>query len=167
MRREQEPFVLAISPSPRGFAFVLFQGADKPFDWGVKDVRGPDKNIRCMKAIGTLVDEYRPTTIAIEDVAIRTKRGFRIRSLLRSIEKLAERKEAGVQRISRKEVRAAFAAEGALTRPAIAEAIARRIPAFAHRLPPTRKIWQSEDPRQSLFDAAALAISFYGLTSHP
>lgn len=41
---------------------------------------------------------------------------------------------------------------GAFTKYEIAKAIARRIPAFAHRLPRLRKLWMSEDPRQGLFD---------------
>ena len=161
MRTRVEPYVLAISPSPRGFAFVLFQGPNQPFDWGVKEIRGKDKNVRCMLAIRKLLDKYQPTTIVIEDVIARTKRGFRIRSLLRATERLAKERNIRVFRYSRSDVKATFAADNANTRPAIAQVIAERIPAFSHRLPPTRKIWQSEDARQALFDAAALGITYY------
>ena len=54
-----------------------------------------------------------------------------------------------------------FASVGAGTKYEIAKAIATQIPAFAHRLPRLRKIWMSEDPRQSLFDAAALGLTFF------
>src|SRR5437867_4098428 len=125
MKRNNEPFVLAISPSPRGFAFVLFQGTDRPFDWGVKEVRGQEKNVRCMQTIRRLFDQYRPVTLVVEDTTSRTRRGFRTRTLLRSIEKCAATRTVVVVRCSRKQVRAVFAEENARTRPAIAEAIAR------------------------------------------
>lgn len=63
-------------------------------------------------------------------------------------------------------VQAAFAAENAKTRPEIARAIAARLPVFAPKLPPLRKIWMSEDPRQSLFDAAALGMTYFRLREH-
>jgi len=43
----------------------------------------------------------------------------------------------------------------------LAEAIAARIPAFERYLPPPRKPWMSEDSRMNLFDAAALALTFF------
>jgi len=54
---------------------------------------------------------------------------------------------------------------GAETKYEIAQAVAGIIPAFKHRLPPIRKIWQSEDERQSLFDAASLGIAYYVTTN--
>jgi hypothetical protein len=57
MRGRQDPFVLAISASPRGFAFVFFQGSERPFDWGVKAIWGSNKNVGCMKAVKSLIEE--------------------------------------------------------------------------------------------------------------
>src|SRR5947208_2519558 len=158
MRHERKPFILAISPSPRGFAFVLFQGVDRPFDWGMKEIRGSDKNIRSVAAISKLIEQYHPEAIVIEETQRGSRRGFRIRSLLRAITARAKRDGISVVRYTKSEVRATFATEHARTRPAIAKAIASRIPAFAPRLPQPQKIWMSEDPRQSLFDAAALGL---------
>jgi len=60
-----------------------------------------------------------------------------------------------------------FAPVGAATKYEIAQVIANQIPAFAHRIPPFRKAWMSADPRQYLFDAAALGILFYGMRGAP
>jgi len=163
MRHERKPFILAISPSPRGFAFVLFQGVDRPFDWGVKELRGSEKNIRSVAAISKLIEQYHPEAIIIEETQRGSRRGFRIRSLLRAIAARAKRDRIAVVRYTKSEVRATFATEHARTRPAIAKAIASRIPAFAPRLPQPQKIWMSEDPRQSLFDAAALGLTHYAI----
>jgi hypothetical protein len=118
-----------------------------------------------MRVITQLFDQYRPATLVIEDTTIPTKRGFRTQALLRSTTKLAKQRRAKVVRCTKKQVKVTFAPDNARTRPAIAEAIAKRIPAFAHRLPSYRKIWMSEDPRQSLFDAAALALTHYAANS--
>lgn len=64
-------------------------------------------------------------------------------------------------------VRSCFAGVGASTRYEIAQAIAERIPAFDHRMPRYRKPWLAEDARQSLFDAAALAITYFTLMDGP
>ena len=43
----------------------------------------------------------------------------------------------------------------------IACAVAERLPELATRLAPTRKIWQSEDYRMSIFDAATLGVAYF------
>ena len=43
----------------------------------------------------------------------------------------------------------------------IAIAIAERFPELAPRLPRFRKPWMSEDYRMSIFDAVALALTFF------
>jgi len=158
-----EKLVLAISGSPRGFAFVLFQGPTTPVDWGVRTIPGKDKNPLCLIAIKKLVREYRPGMIVLEETGRDSRRGPRLRALNRAIVELAAREKVRVARYTRAQVRAAFAADNVRTRPEIAKAIAAKIPAFAPKLPPLRKIWMSEDPRQSLFDAAALGVAEFGM----
>jgi len=43
----------------------------------------------------------------------------------------------------------------------VASALARQFPDLASRLPPKRKIWQSEDYRMGIFDAAALGAAYF------
>lgn len=160
-RQEQSPFVLALSPSPRGFAFVLFEGPTTPFDWGIKDLRGKDKNTRTLAAMQRLIAEYHPRVIVIEEVDRYSRRGPRIRDLLSSVEVFARKEGVPVFSYGRRDIRKVFANDGARTRPEIAKAIAESMSALAPRLPPLRKLWMSEDSRQSLFDAAALATVFF------
>jgi hypothetical protein len=60
-----------------------------------------------------------------------------------------------------------FSSVGATSKYEIARAIAQQIPAFGHRTPRYRKAWMGADPRQSLFDAAALGLVFYGSRGIP
>lgn len=61
-------------------------------------------------------------------------------------------------------VREFFAHRNALSRHDIAEHIAKMVPALSYQVPPKRRAWDSEDIRQSLYDAAALGLTFYGST---
>ena len=154
--------MLAIYPFSRGFAFVLFEGPESPFDWGVKEIKEKHKNTKTLDAIKKLIDRYRPEVLVIEDTdGKESRRTSRIRKLYRMLVHLAAVEYVDVRRCSREEVTKCFASIGARTKYEIAKAIAAQIPAFLHRMPLFRKPWMSEDPRQSLFDAAALGLTYY------
>ena len=164
----QENLVLAIYPFSRGFAFVLFEGSESPFDWGVKEIREKHRNVKTLDAIKELIDRYCPEAIVIEDTSDRAnRRSSRIKKLYRMLTHLAAAEHVDLYRFSNAEVKQYFATVGAVTKYEIAQAIGLQIPAFGHRLPPLRKPWMSADPRQSLFDAAALGLVFYGSRGIP
>lgn len=158
--------VLAVYPFSRGFAFVFFEGPGSPFDWGVKEIKEKHRNTKTLDAIKKLIDRYRPEVLVIEDTTDGGwRRTSRIRKLYRMLSHVAIAEFVDLYRYRKSEVTACFASAGARTKHEIAQAIALQIPAFAHRMPRYRKQWMSEDPRQSLFDAAALALTYY--QSHP
>lgn len=159
--RLETRFVLSVVPTCHGFSFVLFEGPEAPFDWGTKDIRSTQKNAKTLDGVKAIMHRYRPEVLILEDAASGTKRTTRIRRLFRMLVHLADTEGIAVIRYARKDIRSCFASVGAKTKYEIAKAIANQIPAFMHRLPPIRKIWMSEDPRQSLFDAAALGITHY------
>lgn len=160
-RRPHLRFVLAVVPTCHGYSFVLFEGPEAPFDWGTKDIRGEEKNAKTLDGVKAIICRYQPETLVLEEMAQGTRRTARIRRLVRMLVHLADTEGVAVARYSRRDIRACFLSVGAKTKYEIAKAIANQIPAFLHRLPPIRKIWMSEDPRQSLFDAAALGITHY------
>jgi Holliday junction resolvasome RuvABC endonuclease subunit len=155
--------VLAVQLCYRGFAFVLFEGPEAPFDWGLKEIRPRrEKNIRTLIEVKRLIDRFRPEVLVIEETAgQQPPRGARIRRLSRMLAQLAVAEYVELHRCSRAEVKACFASVGATTKHEIAKAIATQIPAFAHRIPRLRRQWSSEDARQAIFDAVALAITYF------
>lgn len=158
----QPPFVLSLFPTSHGFAFVLFEGPDAPFDWGVKEVRQKSKNAKVLDDVKALIALYHPEVLVMEDIeGGKMRRAARIRRLSRMLGHLALAEQIEVHRFTRADIRACFASVGAVTKYEIAKAIALQIPAFEHRLPRVRKLWMSEDPRQSLFDAIALGLTYY------
>ena len=153
--------MLAIYPNSRGFAFAAFEGPLAPYDWGVKEVRGSDRNRRCLRAVEKLLKRLDPSLIVLQDMTPQgTRRARRIKSLNAEIAKFAAKCGFPVFAYSRDRVREAFEGPEA-TKETIAQAISKHIPAFERHLPPARTPWKSDDARMGLFDAAALAITFF------
>lgn len=153
---------LAVTLSTRGFAYVFFEAPQTPYDWAVVETKGSGKDAQIMMRVEKLLQTYHPQTVVLEDVSGKSaKRSARLQKLSLRLAHMAGCEGIEVCRYDRKAIRAAFASVGAKTKVEIAHAVASAIPAFTHRLPPVRKLWMSEDPRQMLFDAAAL-----GLTHH-
>ena len=66
-----------------------------------------------------------------------------------------------VRSFSRAKVKQTLGESGASNKYEIAIAIAKRFPELTTRLPRFRKPWMSEDYRMSIFDAVALALTFF------
>jgi hypothetical protein len=154
MNVERQALVMAFYPNARGFAHVIFEGPFSPVDWGISEVRRRKRRLDTyVRRLSILIDRYHPDVLVL-------RRG-RQDSELPEIERLAEDKGVRTYTVSRKEVRRAFAHLGSPTRYAIAVSIAGHIPTFAALMPAARKIWNGEDRRMGLFDAAALALAFF------
>lgn len=155
--------VLAVYPTRTGFGWVLLEGQDSPIDWGVASV-SRDRNAGCLARIDALIDEYRPTSLVLEEFdGTASRRAPRIQNLSTDILNLAHAKYVETHVHARADIKAVFEEAGAKTRYQIARAIALRLQEFAHLLPPRRKIWLPEDPRMGLFSAAAVALTHYAL----
>jgi hypothetical protein len=154
--------VLAIYLTKRGLAFVVFQGSLSPLDWGSTRRYGPEKNDHCLKIAGALFSRYQPEVLVLQDTSwTGTRRTARITNLNAAIFELADQHGLSVCSFSRDRVWAGFSYLGSPTKYAIAEAIAKHIPAFEHHLPRRRKHYMDEDARMGIFDAAALALTFF------
>jgi len=157
-------FLLAFYPTTNGYAFVLFEGPLSPFDWAVSPIRFGAKNEKSLKGLRSLLDRYHPAVLVIEDATMPgSRRSQRVKLLYEQIEQLAGDYEIPLAQYSWPNVQATFRPNGAITKHEIAESIAALIPAFSHRMPRQRKIWMNEDPRQSLFDAAALGLTHFAV----
>jgi hypothetical protein len=156
-----DELVLAIRPTPRGFAYAVFEAPLSPVDWGVREVGGKHKNHPTLDAVARLCKRLRPDTLVIEDrTSLAANRYGRVHRLQKLLAALAIEENIELARYSRSRIRKAFHYE-TISRYEIAQAIAAFIPAFENRLPPPRKLWNSEDPRLWLFDAASLAMTHF------
>lgn len=89
--RLHDELVLALYPTPRGFAYTLFEAPLSPVDWGTREFIGTEKNARTLEAIARLCKAARPDTLVIEDgVTESSKRSQRVQRLLGLIGAMAE-----------------------------------------------------------------------------
>ena|ERR1700722_6420661 len=151
--------ILAVYLMKRDFAFVLFEGALNPIEWRIAGRAGDERRL---EVIAMLLNRYEPDVLVLQDTSwTGTRRSQRITNLNTAIFELAEKSDISVCAFSRVQVRAAFSHLESPTRRAIAEAIAEHIAVFEGYLPPPRKPWASEHSRMGIFDAAALALTFF------
>jgi hypothetical protein len=160
-RARRRDFVLAVFPFRVGLAYALFESPLSPVEWGVKDIRGKQKNALTLDAAKQLIERLQPDVLVLQEFSGPRTRAPRLRRLQRLIEGHAEAQALEVHTYSRQKIRDAFRPLGAASRYEIAQVIASQIHAFRHRLPPPRKIWKTEAPRMGLFDAVSLAMTFY------
>lgn len=151
----------AVHATSRGFGYVVFEGPFTPYDWGNVTARG-NKNAVCLRKLDMMLDRFAPQTMLLEAYGRGTAlRSERITRLYRALTAMAGGRGIDVLIYKRVDIEACFGTMGARTRQEIAEAVARQIDAFAHRLPKLRKPWHSEDRRMALFNAAALVLTHF------
>jgi Holliday junction resolvasome RuvABC endonuclease subunit len=153
--------VLAIDPTTKGFGFAILEGTERLVDWGVAQV-GTPKHARSLRRADQLIQEYLPDVMIVEDAAgDGSRRCERVERLLRDLRALAAKRGLRTWSFGRGAVRKAFASAGATTKEQIAGVLAAWYPELLLRLPPPRKPWMSEDERMGIFDAAALARTYF------
>jgi hypothetical protein len=163
--RYKHGLVLAVHPTSRGFGWVLFESPLSPVDWGMASVKAK-RSARSLARFERLLTRYEPKVVVFEQFSERpARRANRIRELCRRMIALAGSRGIYTPIYSRESIRDCFESSGAKTRRDIALSIAEQIEVFRRRLPRERKRWDSEDVRQSLFDAVALALTYFAVNT--
>lgn len=156
------PRLLALDPTSTGFGFVVLEG-EELIEWGINGVKG-DKNKECLRKIGRLIDRYQPDVVVMEHYDRKScRRTIRIKELIQELKRLAQRRGVQSRTISQSQIRGVFVKFGARTKHQVAIEIAKQFPELAPHLPQPRKPWMSEDERMNIFDAAAIAVTFFSL----
>jgi hypothetical protein len=157
--------VLALYPNARGFAYVIFEGPTSPVDWGISEVLHRDGRLKtCMKRLAALFDRYCPDVLVLR--AAGAAGAASLTAIIDAAEAFARGRGIETHRLSRKEIQHAFAFLSCCSRYAIAVRIAQKLPMLGLLLPAPRKIWNGEDRRMGLFDAAALAVTFFAFNEN-
>jgi hypothetical protein len=156
--------ILSIHATVKGFAYVIMNAPGELLDFGIKHVSKGDKNGECVALVERLIIRHDPHAIVFEDTdEVGARRSSRVKRLLRDIEKLADRASLDSYCYPWQTVFDVFRDSAPHTRHDIAKVLAEILPAIKRRLPPKRKPWLPLDPRQALFDAAALGITHYAV----
>ncbi|MFN0009569.1 MAG: crossover junction endodeoxyribonuclease RuvC [Planctomycetota bacterium] len=154
--------VLAVDPVSRGFGFVVLEtGPLQLVDWGVRICARREEDA-CANAVRRMIARYEPTAIVIEDAReARTLRAVSLEAFLGSIAEALSGSSIALRTYSRRDIRRAFASEGAVTKEQIAKVLVARFPELRVKEPPRRMLWESEDARMSIFDALSLATTHF------
>lgn len=160
-KRYDEGVTMAIAVTTRGFGYIVFENEDLAMDWGVKEVR-KNKVRDSVEKARVLLHMIAPSVLVVEDVHhASSRRCKRVTALTDKIEELAKEKGIKVVRRSREDVLKVFGRMGAQSKDDIAEMVVRLVPELEMRLPPRRRVWESEHYAMGMFEAAALALTFF------
>ncbi len=153
--------VLAVNPGPHGFGYAVFEHALRLIDWGKTDIRKDNEQMALVK-LRDLLRRFTPHVLVLEDCGHPgSRRNRRISLLIGRMRATARALGIETRNIPRALVYRHFAKAHAATKHEIASLLADRFPGLLLRLPARRKPWQTEDSRMSIFDAAALALTYY------
>lgn len=159
MSTQLPPRILALTLSTRGFAFVFFRQISLPLDWGMKEIRGKQKNGVSRKAITALLDRMLPDIVVLHENG-NGRRSAYWNKLDQLISALAGERSISVIRYDDETIAQSFGRLYVRTKYELVQDVIERIPALALRVPPKREAWMHADPRQQLFDAAALGVAY-------
>ncbi|MGX1360714.1 hypothetical protein QNJ95_37200 [Bradyrhizobium elkanii] len=120
--------VLSIYLNTRGFAFIVFEGPLAPFDWGIREMRGPGKYKLCLTRIMQLFDRYALDVLVIQDTSKHgTERAPWISNLNAAIAAFAKDRDIPILAYSRDQVQGMFEPYGCPNKQRRAELIAKHI----------------------------------------
>lgn len=161
LRHRRTPVrLLAIDPNSRGFGFVLFENTNL-IDWGLANVPAQNRNAQCIRRLARMLQKYGPDRLIVEDLNAKgVKRRERIHRLVDEVSAEAQRIGVPTTRIKWPRAAQYFSDSRQITKLEVAQGIAELFPELKRLLPRKRRCWDSQDPRLSIFNSAALTIAF-------
>src|SRR5665213_1325929 len=150
----QQPRLLAVSLSTRGFGYAITEGNIRLVECGKKRIYG-DKNAGSLASIEKLIVHYQPEIIMLQDVnANDTRRDKRIKRLHQKVIALAKEHKIKTVELTGKQLRVLLLGREDGTKHDMAECLAKQYPdELASRVPPKRTAWMNADDRMDIFDA--------------
>ena len=153
--------IFALDPTTKGFGYAVLETPFRLVDWSLAYVSG-EKESGALARFETLLDQFRPDVVVLEDPAAPgSRRRPRVQKLLGKLQEIARERGIAVHMIPRLAVIECFSSpEKRATKCSITEHLAETFPELAPKMPKRRKIYQSEDERIAIFDALALAVTY-------
>jgi hypothetical protein len=156
--------ILAIALRSRRLGFAVFEGPKRLLDWGM--VFYPLNNVAqhaaASKRVATLLTLFAPSVIAVRRTrSLNVRIGSGVRPILRLIRREASSRLIPVRLMRAAAVRKVFGQPRTKSKHEIAAMITQMYPELLWKLPPKRKIWESEHPIMTMFDAVALGFAYW------
>jgi len=157
--RYRQKTIIAIDVRAASFGFAVFEGHGRLLDWGVKSFRRGVNAVKipASRKMATLLEEFSPRTLVVRNYNRRDAK--KRTAMLAAILAVGKKHRIPAHLISKGVLTKAFALNEQ-NKYAVASAVAQQLPELAPKLPRKRKIWEGEDYRISIFDAAAAGIAY-------
>lgn len=156
--------ILTIALRSRRFAFAAFEGSDKLLDWGMVfyPLNNDVQRTAASRRIASLFTQLTPSEVVVGKARLLDSRDDSgVRLILRSLRHEASSRLIPVRFMKRPELSEVFCRFHVKSKHEIASMLAQVFPELLWKLPPKRKIWESERPRMAMFDAVALGFAYW------
>jgi hypothetical protein len=156
--------ILAIALRSRRFGFAVFEGPIWLLNWGMVfyPLNNPTQHTATSKRVASLLTSFVPSVVVVGRTRLMNIPGESgVCPVLKSIRHEASSRAIPVLLMTRTEVRPVFHALHAKSKREIASMLAKMFPELLCKLPPERKIWESEHPIMTMFDAVALGFAYW------
>ena len=156
--------IVAIALRSRRFGFAVFEGPNRLLDWGMVfyPLNNDVQRAAASKRVASLLTLFIPSVVVVgrtRPLNVRNDSG--IRPILRSIRREASSRLIPVRLMKKAEVREVFRLFRAKSKHEIASLVVQMFPELLWKLPPRRRIWESEHPIMTMFDAVALGFAYW------
>lgn len=149
--------ILALDLRPSRFGFILLNG-DVVLDWGGRQfgdsMAGAPGGLK--RSLAALLRQGSPDLVLVRDRHAE-RDGAALRPLLDVVRDEVRQHGTKLRFLRHASVREHFPK---LNKDKVAELVARRYPALRITRPSARKLWEPEDRRMAIFDAAAAALVY-------
>jgi len=155
--------LLSLYPNGQGCGFAVFENQQHLYDIGIlRPVTFDQKKI--LRSVTELIDIYQPKSIVLRGSSTKhTSMSKRVQSMLRKLQRIANKQDIPVSAISAVQVGAAFACFGASNQHDRTQKLREWFPEVRYRKPLERKKYTSKDPRQYAYDALAQGVTYHFL----
>ena len=158
--KKEHATVLAVTVDKHGIGYAIFADPDTPVDWGTKQ---PRFNRRALteRSVEALISFYSPDVLVLQQVA-ENKSRKRANELIAALASIANLKGIAVVQYHWEEVQDTFEIlRAGRSQFAIAKKIVEWRPELKARQPKYRKPWDTKAYAMGMFEAFALAITYY------
>ncbi|HVB35588.1 MAG TPA: hypothetical protein VNJ52_14630 [Patescibacteria group bacterium] len=156
--------ILAIALRSRRFGFAVFEESNRLLDWGMVfyPLNNSAQRVAASKRVASLLTMFTPSVVVLGTARpLNGRSGSGIRPILRSIRREASARLIPIHLMKSAEVREIFRPLRAISKHQIASGLTEVFPELLWKLPPKRKIWETEHFRMVLFDAVALGFAYW------
>jgi len=155
---ERKNRMLGLDVRSRRIGYAVFEHPARLVDFGVTRFKSTDS---AMLHLAKLIRNTQPDVLILRKIPSNSSRNRPgTRTIQRLTRLLGSCSSIEVAFISEAKLHSCFRAKGANTKYQMASYLAQTFPELGWRLPSPRKAWETEYRNMSIFDAAALAVTY-------